>query len=65
MRIEKDYIIKNIFGAAFSRKSFLKMLGFGFLFLLTSGKHGKRGLLAADKRLGPRKGKNITSVQQN
>ena len=58
MQIEKDYL-KNLFGAAFSRRSFLKVLGLGLVFLLSSGRYGKKALLAADKRLNPRKKKNI------
>jgi uncharacterized protein (DUF362 family) len=58
MKVEKDYV-ENIFGTAFSRKSFLKMLGFGLIFFLSSGKYGKKQLLAADKKLEPRKKKNI------
>ena len=58
MKIEKDYL-KNMFTAAFSRKSFLKVLGLGLVFLVSSGKFGKKALLAADKRLDPRKKKNI------
>jgi uncharacterized protein (DUF362 family) len=58
MPIEKDYV-ESIFGAAFSRKSFLKMLGFTLVFMLTAGKYGKKQLLAADKKLEPRKKKNI------
>jgi uncharacterized protein (DUF362 family) len=58
MPIEKNYF-ENLFGTAFSRKSFLKMLGLGLVFFLSSGKYGKKQLLAADKVLEPRKKKNI------
>jgi uncharacterized protein (DUF362 family) len=58
MQIEKDYL-RNLFNAAFTRRSFLKVLGAGLVFMLSSGKYGKKALFAADKRLEPRKKREI------